>query len=362
MKRRALRRRYLGGLLLAALLGAPCGPWTPGRALSALQNDGAPAALQNDGARFASTRDAAGADLVAEIPLAVRDGWFVVEARTPRGDRLRLVFDTGTNTDGVTGAVASEMDLERVGASRAHGGAGSEPVWLVRGPDLLLGGAPTGSGLRAIVDDEFVTDDIGDRYDGVLGTSLLELYDVGIDAPRGAIRLYRDGRAPVRWTTGEPGPAIAFDDLDRALIRFTVRVDGREIDAILDTGAPGMVVNAAGAEALGLDVGPESLALAPRGVGSRTIPAARTRLGTLDIAGVRFEELEAVVADLALFDELGLAATPVLIIGAPVIERCPVLVSRRSGTLRFCGSPSGGSTDVRRASRTLATGISRQER
>lgn len=333
MKRRALPLCYLCGLLLACPPGLPGGPWASVAPLSALQ-------------------------VVAEIPLAVHDGWFIVEARTPRGDRLRLVFDTGTNTDGVTGAVASEMGLERVGATRAHGGAGSEQVWLVRGPELLLGGAPAESGLHAIVDDEFVTDDIGERYDGVLGTSLLARYDVGIDAPRGALRLYRDGGAPARWATGDPGRPIAFDDLGRGLIRFTVRVDGRDIDAILDTGAPGMVANGAAARALGLDVGPQTVALAPRGVGSRTIPASRARLGTLDIGGARFEALDAVVADLALFDELGLDTTPLLIIGTPVIERCPVLVSRRSGTVRFCGTPMPAPLDPRRAARALVASMS----
>lgn len=360
MQRRALRLRYVGGLLLASLSGPPGAPWASSAPLAGLQSGPAgtsppaEARLDGDAVRRASTRDPR-ADLIAEVPLTLFGGWFIVEARTTRGHRLSLVFDTGTNTDGVTGSVASELDLERVGASRAHGGAGSQPVWLVRGPDLLLGGAPADDGLRAIVDDEFVTDDVGVRHDGVLGTSLLGRYDVGIDAAAGALRLYRGGRGPAGWSAEPAGAPIAFDDLGRGLIRFPVRIDGREIHAILDTGAPGMVLNSAAARALGLDIGAPSLSLAPRGVGSTSIPAARVRLGTLEVGGARFEALDAVVADLALFEALGLDSTPVLILGAPVIERCPVLVSGRSGTLRFCAAPTAV-PGVGRAARTLASG------
>lgn len=294
---------------------------------------------QNEQARAVHAAD--GADtapddaLVATIPLGFRNGWFTIEGRSPRG-RLRLVFDTGANADGLTRDVARHLDLPRVGWTRVHGGSGSEAAWLVRGPDIYFGNASARRGHRIIVADDFVTDAAGIRYDGVIGTHIFDRYDVRIDGPAREIRLYKPGRA----NAGEDlGPPIAMDDLGRALIHFTVTVNGREMGAILDTGAPYTVLNTAAALRAGVELTGDPFTLLPRGVGSATVAAAPVRLNALDLGSTRFAHLDAVVAELAMFEALDLDQRPFLILGAPVVEACEILISRSRGSVSVCEVP-----------------------
>lgn len=272
--------------------------------------------------------------LVAAIPLGFRNGWFTIEGKSARGP-LRLVFDTGANQHGLTRAVARHQDLPRVGWTRLHGGSGSESAWLVRGPDIYFGYASARPGHRVIVDDDFVTDPAGIRYDGVIGTRLFERYDVRIDGPDREIRLYEPGRA----AGDDLGPPIPMDDLGRALVHFTIRVNGREVGAILDTGAPYTVLNTAAALLAGVELTGEPFTLLPRGVGSATIAAAPIRLASLDLGTTRFADVDAVVAELAMFEALDLSRRPLLILGAPVMEACEILISRARGSVSVCETP-----------------------
>lgn len=282
----------------------------------------------------AANRTASDEALVAVIPLAFRNGWFTIEGRSRRGP-LRFVFDTGANAHGLTRGVARRLDLPRVGWTRVQGGSGSEATWLVRGPDIFFGGANARPGHRVIVDDDFVTDPAGIRYDGVIGTRLFERYDVRIDGPDREIRLYEPGRVG-----GEDlGPPIPMDDLGRALVHFTIQVNGREVGAILDTGAPYTVLNTAAALLAGVELTGEPFTLYPRGVGSATIAAAPIRLASLDLGTTRFAEVDAVVAELAMFEALDLSRRPLLILGAPVMEACEILISRARGSVSVCETP-----------------------
>lgn len=273
--------------------------------------------------------------LVAAIPLGFRNGWFTIEGRSRRGP-LRFVFDTGANAHGLTRGVARRLDLPRVGWTRVQGGSGSEATWLVRGPDIFFGRANARPGHRVIVDDDFVTDPAGIRYDGVIGTRLFERYDVRIDGPDREIRLYEPGRAS---PGNDLGPPIPMDDLGRALVHFTVQVNGREVGAILDTGAPYTVLNTAAALLAGVELTGEPFTLLPRGVGSATIAAAPIRLASLDLGTTRFADVDAVVAELAMFEALDLSRRPLVILGAPVMEACEILISRARGSVSVCETP-----------------------
>ncbi|WP_425153986.1 aspartyl protease family protein [Candidatus Palauibacter sp.] len=262
-------------LIGTGLAAAVTSPMSAAMSAAFAQHRGAP-----EGA-VATTADEA---LVATIPLGFQNGWFTIEGKSSRGP-LRLVFDTGANQHGLTHAVARHLDLPRVGWTRLHGGSGSESAWLVRGPDIHFGNASARRGHRIIVDDDFVTDAAGVRYDGVIGTHLFERYDIRIDGPGREIRLYEPGRA----VAGEDlGPPIPMDDLGRSLVHFTVRVNGREMEAILDTGAPYTVLNTAAALLAGVELTGAPFSLLPRGIGSATIGAAPVRLTSLDLGTTRF--------------------------------------------------------------------------
>lgn len=63
-------------------------------------------------------------------------------------------------------------------------------------------------------------------------------------------------------------------------------------------------------------------------MGSATIAAAPIRLGSLDLGATRFADIDAVVAELAMFEALDFSGRPLLILGAPVMEACEILSHR----------------------------------
>ena len=262
------------------------------------QHQGAP-----DGA-VATTADEA---LVATIPL---------------GFQQRLVHDRG---EVLPWSPAARLRHGREPA-RTHprGGASPRPAARRDGPACTAGAAasrpgscadPTStSGTRApgaATESSWTTTSSPTRPGSAMTASSaptsFERYDVRIDGPGREIRLYEPGRA----VAGEDlGPPISMDDLGRSLVHFTVRVNGREMEAILDTGAPYTVLNTAAALLAGVELTGAPFSLLPRGIGSATIAAAPVRLTSLDLGTTRFAEVDALVAELAMFEALGLSEPP----------------------------------------------------
>ncbi|MDX1393236.1 MAG: aspartyl protease family protein [Gemmatimonadota bacterium] len=278
-------------------------------------------------------------ELIEEVDLAHRGGWLSVVARVPTGDSLELVLDTGANADGFGLATVHRLRLERVAAGRVFGAGDSERVWLVSGPPIRLGAAGSSPGLRVLLDDEFLTHPSGMRYDGLLGTGLLRRYDVLIDVPSRRLALYRSGTAaPSGGPVVPVREAVSFDPLDCDLIGLRVLINGRWVDAILDSGAPDIIVNRAAAALADVPTGDE-LYLHSRGIGDEGSGGHRTRLASVEIGRTAFDGLDAIVSDLPIFTRLGQADRPAAIIGVSLIERCAILVEWRTRRLRLCESP-----------------------
>ncbi len=281
--------------------------------------------VQEDTARSATP--------VSVVELQLRNGWFTISGRAGHAP-LRLVLDTGANTHGVTNSVARYLALPKVGWTRLHGGSGTETAWLVHGNRISFGRAVAGPGNRLVVEDEFVTDEAGVQYDGIIGIDLMRSYDVAIDGPRREIRFFRPGQG----AGDNLGAPVGLHDLGRELIGFSATVNSASVTAILDTGAPYMLMNTAAALASGVEITGEPFTLAPRGVGSWDIPAVPARMATLDIGQTRFHQVNVVVADLALFESLGLSDRRLVIVGAPILEACEFLVSLARSSMRICHS------------------------
>lgn len=283
------------------------------------------------------------AHLVAEVPLQREGNWLVVPVEA-RGDTLRFLLDTGANRGAVSRRVAERLRLRRVASALVTGASGLDRVPVVEAGWIRLDDARMGHSHKFVLQDGVLVDSEGRQFDGIIGADLLHQYDVLIDVPAATLRLYKPG------STGElTGPVVGverslpLERIRRGLVGLQVGVNGRPVSAILDTGSPVLLLNQRAASAAGAAATSAPVSESVRGVGSAKIQTYGTTIGAIQLGSTELVDFVAEIADLAVFGRLGLGDAPAMLLGTPAVVECPLLISYRKDTLRFCPSP--GSRD-----------------
>ena len=215
------------------------------------------------------------------------------------GITATFILDTGAQRSVVTDAAVRRLDLARdrwVGTTmRGVGGidrrANADPR------SISLGGVPLVR--RTLSHDTSLTVAvlprtlIGDQsIDGLLGRDFLSLFDLDLDVPSHRLTLYRVTGCTGRflpWTGGYAAIPITMPTGQAILVPVTL--DGRNLRAMLDSGASSSVLAAAGMFKLGLDQA--SLSGDPSdtisGLGSRMLIVHRHRFRSLTVGGQTIE-------------------------------------------------------------------------
>lgn len=275
-------------------------------------------------------------ELVDEVPIAVEGKWLIVPVEA-RGRTYRFILDTGATGGAISQSMARELGLQAVADAKLSGASGRARVPVVITKLLHLGDVRAGNWEKYVLDDRLLADGDDYRFDGIVGSDLLKYYDVLIDAPGRALRLYKRG------TTGTnsgpvlgPDDAVPFERVLGGIIRFEATVNGSVIAAILDSGSPALLLNPIAAAATGVDLTEEPLSKQARGIGSAKVATYGARIASIEIGGTSLGSLVAEVADLPVFARLGLEDRPAMLLGSPFLLRCPLLISWGSRELRFC--------------------------
>jgi hypothetical protein len=175
-------------------------------------------------------------------------------------------------------------------------------------------------------------DQVG-RIAGLLGADMLSHYDLDLDFPAGRMTIYSvagcDGRF-IPWS--QPYDAIAGRHLPFDGMLVPVQIDGRTIDAQIDTGSTVSLVNARGLHRLGLT--PQALAhdqiTAGTGIGGRFQDRSH-RFGELRIGQQR---IEAPVIRILAVPRPGVD----MLLGMDVLARYRIWISYATAQL-FIASP-----------------------
>ena len=227
---------------------------------------------------------------IVEVPLRVHDGMMVVPVEAPDGTQLEFIV--GTNATA----------LSETGAARISGLTG-----------LTLGGVPVSfEDLRTVPDANLTV--AGKVFDGLVGSEILNQFDVLFDAPGGRLVLKQIGRSVV-WegmTMSDPVPLTLYHG---AVIGFDVELNGRPYGAMLDLGMSLLAVN-------------ERV---------RTEASIEGELvNSLQVAGMAFSDLPVRV----LADESFGMWTPngegFVYVGAPIAVGCAISVSYVHQEIRTC--------------------------
>jgi predicted aspartyl protease len=280
--------------------------------------DGLTAALILLTASFASAvTAAAGTDPVARLNFELGPRGHVLVPVTVNGERALFALDTGAGSNVVAKryAEASGSALPDHGEAATAGAHAKGKGSLTRIDTLGIGSIEARDEPALVMDLSHV-EDPDTPLDGLIGRPLLEDYDVVLDFAGSTVSFYPQG-ALDRLGVGQPhtrsGMIEAADSHDQ-LVFLDVRYGDVGLTAVLDTGSGRSGINSAAAAALGIEL-PGRAAPAPDHAGGHGPVAA---LPTMEIelgAGHLRSAQPVAIVDLPVFETLGLADRPAMLLG-----------------------------------------------
>ena len=264
------------------------------------------------------------------VPLTRADsGHFVIETQIGESRPLPFIFDTGANRTAILMPLAVELGLvteeERVAILHSILGTSRAPVREIETIDF--GAGPVGPIHAALVplgpDGEF------SAY-GLLGADAFAGRAITLDLAAPELRLDVD-----RPTGRQDRDLFTIDRFD--LLRASATVEGMRAQVIIDTGSPRTIANRAMTNALYSRRRNIIIELGD-------VNAQEERVGVVEVERMRIGDLcrrgfSVLTADVAIFETLGLADEPALIIGLDFLENASLTIDRRAGAFRI-DSPS----------------------
>ena len=231
-------------------------------------------------------------DNKAVVPLQVTQGTITLAVEV-NGISATFILDTGAQRSLVTQAAVQRLGLARdqwVGTTmRGIGGIDRRPNANPR--SLSLAGVPLVR--RTLNHDTSLTvgvlpnTNVGALViDGLLGRDFLSLFDLDLDVPNHRLTLYQVKGCTGRFLpwNGDYNAIPASIGLEEAVI-LPVAVDGKPLQAILDTGASATLLGASGIYRLGLNpaalMGDRSVQIS--GLGPRELTVHQHRFRSMQV-------------------------------------------------------------------------------
>jgi predicted aspartyl protease len=223
------------------------------------------------------------------------------------GAPVTLLLDTGAE-----GTILTLAAAQRIGAQRPrvefqrqlHGIAGALQTTEAELRDFTLGEVAI-PWRRVRVASVNVASVFSGPLDGVLGADSLSSFDVDLDLPGHRMVLYEKQTCPgasPTWTW--PYARINAGRSRGDHLFFPVRLDGRAVDAFVDTGSQFTVLSTRAAQALGVTapVLARDREVTVRGAAAEQLSARVHRFARLEIGGETIGNSEIVVTDVRLSD------------------------------------------------------------
>jgi predicted aspartyl protease len=223
------------------------------------------------------------------------------------GRPVTLLLDTGAETTVLTPAAAGRIGAQRPLVEfqrQLHSLAGSLETSEVELRSFTVGGVAI-SWRRVRVAPVNMPAIFAGPLDGVVGADALSSFDVDLDLPHYRMILYHRQTCPdAKPAWAGPYTSVTAGRSKGDHLFFPVQLDGRRIDAFVDTGAQWTVLSTRVALALG--VSEAALAhdppLTTRGAAAEQLSAHLHRFSQLQIGGAVVPNPEVIVADVRLND------------------------------------------------------------
>jgi predicted aspartyl protease len=243
-----------------------------------------------------------------------------------------FVIDTGAEGAALYRSFARQRGFEPLEGKfeRLQGQTGDASLPLITLGSMSVDGRTVGQ-IEAVV--------LPDRADGmalhgIVGLDLLSAYAVEFDMGRGQVALHDpDELVAGGVLTGmRATPAVR---LPGGLLGFAVTINGAKGVAVLDTGARDSRINGRFAHAARLNFDPAEPASGGVIHGATNAPI-RTRSATvssIEFGSIRHSDAVVRVVDLPVFEALGIARQPAMILGMDLLKSVHLVADFSNGTV-----------------------------
>lgn len=187
--------------------------------------------------------------LYTSLPMTTNPDGRVSVPVTVQEKTYSFLVDTGGAVATIGWDQAEELSLKKKAAGTYLTGVGGRIMNTYITTDRFSLGKLTGSGLVVYVQPRSM-----DNFDGTIAPDMLKHYDVDLDFAHGRMNLFSQDHCPGKvlyWTKGNY-VAIPMRVVGSAHIRLPVTIDGKEISAIVDTGAVSSIMSMHAASLLGV--------------------------------------------------------------------------------------------------------------
>lgn len=292
--------------------------------------------------------------LVAELPIKVDRNQALVQAEI-NGQPVRFLMDTGSDKTLIWRGAAEGLGLRAVPMDGVvfYGVGGGEEAKITTVRDLKLGSAAARD-IRMIV--------IGPagaikspRYVGLLGADLLLQNDIELDFANGVVRLMKpngcQGDEVVYWNKPYSVANIIPSNSGTGLY-IEVSLNGKKIEALMDTGATRTTVTQRAAAAAGVTPRSEGVTENGKasGIGAEAVKVYSATFSTLSIGDEKIDNAKLELGQIFEADKqvpLGShlateapVSSPDMLLGADFMKAHRIYIARSQGKVYF--SYNGG--------------------
>jgi len=269
---------------------------------------------------------------VAKLDMTMDPGGRINVPITIGGKTVTLLVDTGGFESGLTRSTVDALGMTPKQTpepiARMYGGAVIDHFVFTH--DDVLGGLKASNLAFLVFPDDASLSGAG----GTLAPDILKNYDADFDFANSTLNLFSkdhcEGRV-VYWTQSGYGK-IPFELTDDGHIAFTLLLDGKEVRAVLDTGARGSV---ASFERIEMDFG-----LDAKSAGMKVLPDTdpKTPLYHYPFKALTFDAVTVTNPDIALIpdDQSNVGGgLPTMILGMNVLRHLHIYIAYGEKVLYF---------------------------
>ncbi|MDO8861992.1 retropepsin-like aspartic protease [Haliea sp. E1-2-M8] len=276
----------------------------------------------------------------ARLPISYLEERILVPVQIAGIGERYFILDTAAGRSVISADLRAGLDLapEDIDQLEVQGATGAITMEVATLPGLSLGGLVQDDVSAVVADLSAFREYDGRQVEGILGVDVLSRYDVAIDVPGAAVTLFQDPASYSDLGVTEAG--LDFHAVVQpGFVQFTVMLEGEPVAAVLDSAARIGTLNWHAAGLAGLSANSEAVTVkngGSRGIDGRGTASYAAPVSDICLGARCYPAMDVKIADLPVFEVLGIAGAPAMLVGAAFMADCPMLIAYSTETLHVC--------------------------
>ncbi|WP_404400983.1 retroviral-like aspartic protease family protein [Idiomarina seosinensis] len=274
------------------------------------------------------------------LPISYLEERILVPIQIEGAGKHYFILDTAAGKSVISSSLRDKLSLAAADIDQleVQGATGSIVMEVVTLRGLKLAHLAVDDVNAVVADVSAFREYNGRQVEGILGVDVLSRFDVAIDVPGAALTLFQSPASYSDLGVSELG--LDFHaGIQPGFVQFNVMLDGQPVAAVLDSAARVGTLNWRSASLAGLSTESNEVAIkegGSRGIDGRGTESYTAAVSNLCIGSRCYPAMNVKIADLPVFEVLGIADGPAMLVGAAFIAECPTLIAYSTETLHLC--------------------------